>query len=251
MRTGTKMLVLTSERNNNGRMEMGGGYGQMEMNNMEARRRRDSRGRFRSEMEGYGEMNGGSMEMQSGYGRSAMEAENGGYSNYGNNARMGGYPRSPFPVYEGGGQMNRIGFNAGGHEVQTNYRMNATHQTGNEMEYRPSAKMGGAGSSTVTMPMSRNLAEEWIHNMKLADGTKGPRWEIEDVKKIMEKKTIRCDVNEFAAILNAVYSDYCAVMRKHGVESEDLYVDLAYAWLKDEDAMPDKAMLYYEYIVKK
>ena len=76
-------------------------------------------------------------------------------------------------------------------------------------------------------------------------------WTIEEAKKIMEQKKLRCDPYEFAAILNAMYSDYCSVMRKHDVESDDLYADLAAEWLIDDDAMPNKAMLYYECIVEK
>lgn len=216
---------------NNREMDMeSGGYGGMEMgmDNMESRRRRDSRGRFRSEM---GDMNGG-------------------YSNQGGDARMGGYPNRPFPVYERGGQMNQIGFYAGD-EVQTNYRMNATHQTGDEMEHRSSPKMGGGYSSDMSMPMTREIAEEWTKGMKNEDGTKGPHWKMEQVKQLMAQKGIQCDPWEFFVILNAMYSDYCAVLKKHGVNTIDLYVDLACAWLNDSDAMPDKASRYYEYVVKK
>ena len=247
MRRGARMLMMTS-RGNGGRMEnrsemngnmgMNNGYSEMNgsMEDMEARRRyrRDSRGRFRSEMEGgYGEMNSG---MEKG-GRMREEGMRG--KNY------------PFPVYEEEGYgMNPIGFDPN-REIETNYRMNATHHTGNEMEYRSGLKMGGSAASSMTHKMNRQTAEEWIHSMKHADGGRGARWEIDDVKKLMEKKKIKCDPYEFAAILNAMYADYCGVLRKHGVESEDLYIDLAYAWLKDEDAMPNKAMLYYDCIVKK
>lgn len=246
MKPGMKMALLTSNRGgrmenrNEMRDEMDGGMNYRGMDNMESRRRRDSRGRFRSEMDMEGN-DGGRMEMNERYG---------GMEN--NTARMGGYPGRPFPVYEDGrSNMNQIGFNAGGHEVQTNYRMNATHHTGNEMEYRSSPKMGGGYSSDMAMPMTRETAERWIHHMKHADGSKGPHWRIDDAKKIMEQKKIHCDPYEFAAILNAMYSDYCKVLRKHGVESDDLYVDLACAWLMDEDAMPGKAMLYYNCIVEK
>lgn len=230
---------------NNREMDMeSGGYGGMEMgmDNMESRRRRDSRGRFRSEM---GDMNGGNMRM-----RYDMESRNGGYSNQGGDARMGGYPNRPFPVYERGGQMNQIGFYAGD-EVQTNYRMNATHQTGDEMEHRSSPKMGGGYSSDMSMPMTREIAEEWTKGMKNEDGTKGPHWKMEQVKQLMAQKGIQYDPWEFFVILNAMYSDYCAVLKKHGVNTIDLYVDLACTWLNDSDAMPDKASRYYEYVVKK
>lgn len=230
---------------NNREMDMeSGGYGGMEMgmDNMESRRRRDSRGRFRSEM---GDMNGGEMRMGD------MESRNGGYSGQGGEARMGGYPNRPFPVYEAGrSNMNQIGFNAGG-EVRTDYGMNATHHTGSEMEYRSSPRMSGGYSSDMSMPMTKEMAEEWTAGMKNEDGTKGPHWKMEQVKQVMAQKGIQCDPYEFFVVLNAMYSDYCSVFKKHGVNTIDMYVDTACAWLNDSDAMPNKASRYYEYIVKK
>ena len=247
MKPGMKMALINNRRG--GRMESryemdnaGMNYGMdggME-NEMEMRRRyrRDSRGRFRSEME------------MGGYGRSEHGGMESGDSNH--EARMGGYPGRPFPVYEAGrSNMNQIGFNAERNEIRSNGRMDASYGARNEMEHRTSHKMGGGAMSSMTMPMTREMAEHWIHHMKNADGSKGPHWTMEEAKKLMEQKKLRCDPYEFAAILNAMYSDYCGVMRKHGVESDDLYADLAAAWLMDDDAMPNKAMLYYECIVEK
>ena len=231
MRTGTKMLLMNERSGrddrygrNNYDMNRYREYGNMGMEDMESRRyRRDSRGRFRSE----------------------MDEDMNGYS------EMGGYRNRPFPVYEDGrSNMNLIGFNAGG-EVETDYRMNATHHTGNEMEHHNSPKMGGGYSSDMAMPMNKEIAEEWTRGMKNEDGTKGPHWKMEQVMQLMAQKGIHYDPFEFYAILNAMYSDYCAVLKKHGVNSIDVYVDLACAWLNDSDAMPDKASRYYEYVVKK
>lgn len=217
-----------------GEMNMDYG-GMMGMDDMESRRRRDSRGRFRSDMDN------GSMEM-GGYGRSDMDGEE---------MRMGGYPNRPFPVYEGGkSNMNPIGFDPY-REVETNYRMNATHKTGNEMERRYSPKMGGGYSSDMSMPMTKEMAEEWTKNMRNEDGSKGPHWKIDQIKQVMTQKGVQYDPWEFFAIMNALYSDYCSVFKKHGVNTVDMYFDLACAWLNDTDAMPNKSALYYENIVRK
>ena len=268
------------EMRNRGEMNYGRGeemgYGGME-DEMESRRRyrRDSRGRFRSEMEMGGmedeaEMRrgggrGGSggrnemedrygrseMESRRGYGRNEMESRRGGYGESEMRSEMRGYPNRPFPVYEGGGSnMNLIGFDPY-REVETNYRMNATHDTGNEMEYKSASKTGGSSSSNMVAPMNKETAEEWTQNMKNEDGTKGPHWKMEQVKQLMAQKGIQYNPWEFFAILNALYSDYCAVLKKHGMNNIDVYVDLASAWLNDSDAMPEKAARYYEYIVKK
>jgi hypothetical protein len=111
--------------------------------------------------------------------------------------------------------------------------------------------MSGGYSSDMSMPMTKEIAEEWTSKMKNEDGTKGPHWKMEQVKQLMAQKGIQYDPWEFFAILNAMYSDYCAVLKKHGVNTIDVYVDLACAWLNDSDAMPDKASRYYEYVVKK
>ena len=259
MKPGMKMLMISNRENGRNSDSRYGNYRydserysprndytednydmRMGMDDPESRRRyrRDSRGRFRSEWD--------DEETRMGDIESRRE-----YSNYGNEARMGGYPNRPFPVYEAGrSNMNQIGFNAGG-EIRTDYGMNATHRTGSEMQYRSSPQMSGGYSSNMSTPMTKEIAEEWTAGMKNEDGTKGPHWKMEQVKQVMAQKGIQCDPYEFFAILNAVYSDYCSVFKKHGVNTIDMYVDTACAWLNDHDAMPDKASRYYEFIVKK
>ena len=55
---------------------------------------------------------------------------------------------------------------------------------------------------------------------------------------------------ELYAVLNALYSDCDHVLKKHGISNIDVYVDLAKAWIEDKDAVPNKALMYYECIVK-
>ena len=199
----------------------------MGMDDMESRRRRDGRGRFRSEWDGMKD-------------------------NYGNEARMRGYPNRPFPVYEDGrSNMNQIGFSDRGDNVRTNYGMTATYQTGNEMEHRTSPKMGGGYSSSMTTPMTKEMADEWTHSMKNEDGTKGSHWTMEQVKQVMAQKGIECNPLEMYPVMNALYSDYCSVLKKWNMNKIDFYVDLACAWINDSDAVPNKASAYYEHIVKK
>lgn len=106
------------------------------------------------------------------------------------------------------------------------------------------------GGAHGAQKMDEQTAREWTKNMKNEDGTKGPHWTMEQVKQLMAQKGIQHDPVEFFAVLNAVYSDGCKVAKKHGVNTIDYYVDMAKAWLEDEDALPNKAMLYYECIVK-
>lgn len=109
-------------------------------------------------------------------------------------------------------------------------------------------QMGGAQGYSEGMDME--TAKEWTRSMKNEDGTKGGHWTFEQAKQLIEQRKLKVDPIEFYAILNAVYSDYCKVAKKHNINNMDFYVDLAVAWLEDEDAVPDKAMMYYECIVK-
>lgn len=111
---------------------------------------------------------------------------------------------------------------------------------------------GSASGKFVPMPlkMTRKMAEQWTEDMENADGSKGARWDYEEVKKAMEEKHIECDPNEMFAILNAVYSDYSTVAKKFGVDKLDFYLELAKAWIDDKDAVPNKATMYYKYVVK-
>ena len=94
-------------------------------------------------------------------------------------------------------------------------------------------------------------AKEWVKQMKHADGSKGEHWSMETVKKLAEQKGAELDPTELYAIMNALYSDYCAVFQRHGVTNPEFYLDMAKAWLEDSDAVKNKAMMYYDCIVKK
>ena len=98
--------------------------------------------------------------------------------------------------------------------------------------------------------MDMETAKEWTKHMKNEDGTKGPHWTFDQTKQLIQQRKLDVDEFEFFAILNAMYSDYCKVAKKHNINNMDFYVDLAVAWLDDEDAVPNKAMAYYECIVK-
>lgn len=109
-------------------------------------------------------------------------------------------------------------------------------------------RMGGSQGHSEGLDME--TAKEWTRGMKNEDGTTGPHWTMEQAKQLIEQRKLDVEPIEFYAILNAMYSDYCKVAKKHNINNMDFYVDLAMAWLDDEDAVPDKALMYYECIVK-
>lgn len=120
-------------------------------------------------------------------------------------------------------------------------------------EHKPQQmQMGFAveGNDDV-MPFSQMTAEKWARSMENADGTNGAHWSMEQVKQVMAQKGVNCDPWEFYAAINAMYSDYSKVLKKHGVGDKlDVYVDLAKAFIDDKDAYPDKMARYFQYIVK-
>lgn len=113
-------------------------------------------------------------------------------------------------------------------------------------------RMGG-DMKAMAMPqkMTKEMAEEWTRNMDNSDGSHGAHWSFDQVKQIMAQRGIDKDPAEFYAALNMIYSDYCAVAKKYNVGgSIDYYVDMAKAFLDDEDAVPNKLTVYYECIAK-
>ncbi len=109
-----------------------------------------------------------------------------------------------------------------------------------------------SGYSEKSAPESftRTIADKWVSSMKNSDGSTGLHWSFDQAKQLMQQRKIDCDPVEFYAALNAVFSDFCAVAKKHGVNNVEFFIDLAKAWIDDEDAVSDKASAYYEYVVK-
>ena len=51
--------------------------------------------------------------------------------------------------------------------------------------------------------------------------------------------------------MNALYSDYYGVAKKHNALTPDFFADMAMAFISDKDAVKNKSALYYECIAKK
>lgn len=101
-----------------------------------------------------------------------------------------------------------------------------------------------------TNELTKEKAERWAAAMVNSDGSKGAHWNMDQTKQVMMQRGLDCDPVEFYAVMNAVYSDYAAVAKKHEVNNIDFYIDMAKAWMHDDDAMDGKAARYYQYIVK-
>lgn len=172
------------------------------------------------------------------------------------------YPYIP-PVYERGDgygrgdrPMNRIGFALEGEmgkvppEFDREYRTMAGYQPMDEMAHRRSGYTAGHVTGTALPPFTRETAKEWTDGMVNEDGSRGPHWTLEKAEQIMAQRNIDCDLYTFWAVLNSIYSDYCAVFKKFNINNMDVYADLAKAWIDDSDAVKDKAAAYYSFVVK-
>ena len=144
-------------------------------------------------------------------------------------------------------RSKRIGFER---DVEDRYRMEDEYRMENHYGGEEHEQKMGHGGSYEEAEMDHETAKEWVSSLHNEDGTRGAHWSFERCKQLMEQNNIKCNPHVFWAVMNAVYSDYYAVFRKHGISGTDLYVDLALAWIKDKDAVPDKAEAYFECIVK-
>ena len=143
-----------------------------------------------------------------------------------------------YPDVENGRRMPQIGFS----------------QNGDWDKRSGQYERGGADSRSIKMPrqhLTHDEAEEWCDSMVNADGTKGCHWTLEQTQDVAKQRNINCDPNDFWAVMNMMYSDYCQVAKRQSVDTPGFYADMAKAFLEDTDAADGKAYLYWECIADK
>lgn len=146
--------------------------------------------------------------------------------------------------------MNKIGFAIGGEMERMPREFDKDFRADEMASRKGGAKQIGYSASSVLHPLDRKEAEEWVSHMRNTDGSIGQHWSFDQAKQLMTQKKIDCDPVQFYAALNAVYSDFYAVAKKHGVSNIEFFADLAKAWLDDQDAVPDKLSAYYAHVVE-
>lgn len=239
MRNFAKMALMTEQsrnRNNeyNGtyNVDIGTYNGGSEM-----RRRRDSRGRY-MENDNDTEMRyrneGGRMENEMRY---RMEYDS---------------PESRFRDRRGREHYDNGRYAPTRNMMDIPYNPYAPKQIGFSMmgESQQQDEMQMGMSEGKHMDLDQMSAEQWMRNMEKEDGSKGPKWTKEQVKPYMAQVGYHGPEYKFWAVMNALYSDYCKIAKKYGVDRPEYYAELTKAWLEDKDANPEKAGLYYKYIVK-
>ena len=245
----------TNQRGNNGGQNNYGGYnemrneggGNMEMGYEMENRFRDRRGREHYDNGRFAPMrNEGNMEMEMRRGGNRGEMR-GGREGGGRSEMRGGNYRMGYDDEEES-RMQMIGF-GNREESRSAYIPERMHGEEDEMSHKSSKPMHG-GAMSEEEEFTPEIAKEWVKKMHNEDGTMGEHWNMEQVKKLMTQRGIQHNPAEVYAIMNALYSDYCKVLKKYGMNSPELYLDLSMAFLNDKDAKPGKAYNYYEYITK-
>lgn len=153
------------------------------------------------------------------------------------------------PTYDDRGErkMNPIGFARDGSD--------ATVPQYHEMERMDGDGMYRGYSRSEYIPhFDRQMAEEWASGMENEDGSRGPHWTLDQAKQVMAQKEIGGSPIAWWITLNMMYSDYCKVAKKFGVNTVDFYTAMAEAFLNDKDAVggggAEKLASYYNAVVK-
>lgn len=108
------------------------------------------------------------------------------------------------------------------------------------------------------MKLSKKDMEKWKKHLHNSDGTNGEHFRKEQIEQMA--KQWGTDVNKyggietFAMAMNMMYSDYCLVAKKYGVDRPEFYAEMTKAFLDDKDfdgEGAEKLALYYKCIVEK
>ena len=105
--------------------------------------------------------------------------------------------------------------------------------------------------------MSHKDIENWKNHMKNQDGTMGEHFKKEQVMQAARQIGVNPEEygeHIFPLVMNMMYSDYCAVAKKFGLDRPDFYAELAKAFLNDKDfegEPEEKVWLYYKCISEK
>lgn len=148
----------------------------------------------------------------------------------------------------------------GDYEQHRQYDMAYEDMRSNRGGYKPVEAMGYfsgyAGSGDYYdghEKLSRKDIKKWEKSLENADGTKGKKYEVEQIQQVAKQIGVRFEEYSpevFTMVVNMMYADYCKVLGSDMM----IYVKLAKAFLEDDDfegEPEEKVMLYYKCIVEK
>lgn len=111
-------------------------------------------------------------------------------------------------------------------------------------DYLYERKLAAAMGVKQSPHFTEDLAQEAVSQMVNDDGTKGAHYDLDKVKDLIKEFKVDLGENnifDYFYVLNMIYSDYSKVI---GDKDKDI-VDLANAFIFDEDAPNGKAFRYY------
>lgn len=148
----------------------------------------------------------------------------------------------------------------GDYEQHRQYDMAYEDMRSNRGGYKPVEAMGyfsgyagGGDYYDGHEKLSRKDIKKWEKSLENADGTKGKKYEVEQVQQVAKQIGVRFEEYSpevFTMVVNMMYADYCKVLGSDMM----IYVKLAKAFLEDDDfegEPEEKVMLYYKCIVEK
>ena len=97
-------------------------------------------------------------------------------------------------------------------------------------------------------------ANRWADKLVNDDGTMGAHWTMDQTSGVAADQGVAfTHITDWCwwITMNMIYSDYCGVAMKHGVDTAEFYADLSKAFLFDKDGPgpEEKLGAYYHGIV--
>lgn len=102
---------------------------------------------------------------------------------------------------------------------------------------------------------NEECAMKAVKKMENEDGTKGPRWSLEEAERVAAQYGINLRSEKFNKFdwfvaLNMIRSDfYRAVVNMTGSDNVKHFVELTKAWLNDKDIEEGKMWFYFKYVM--
>lgn len=92
--------------------------------------------------------------------------------------------------------------------------------------------------------LCEKYAKKWVEKLERNDGGHGEKWSVEQTENIRSQYAPNADKWEWYAVVNSIYADYY-----HDKFDNTIYFQLAKDFICDKDAVRDKILAYYMYIV--
>ena len=91
--------------------------------------------------------------------------------------------------------------------------------------------------------INKEMADEWVRNMK----PRGQHWTMDETTSARHSLGYGLDEVDFYVVSNMMFNDYFDLVK----DNENMALEMAEDWLKDEDSKDYKLYEYWKYIAKK